>query len=63
MAKAARRNLRKAKLALSTGINETNIRDVVALEPEIVMVGRAILDSDDRVLAAERMKRFMPFEG
>ena len=63
LAKVAKRNMRNAKLALNTGINETNIRDVLALEPEIIMVGRAILDSDNRQLAADRLKRFMPFEG
>ncbi|MDO4405143.1 MAG: orotidine 5'-phosphate decarboxylase / HUMPS family protein [Atopobiaceae bacterium] len=63
IAKVAKRNMMHAKLALNTGINETNIREVLALEPEIIMVGRGILDCDDRVLAAERLKRFMPFEG
>ena len=63
VAKIATRNMRKAGLCLNTGINETNIRDVLALKPEIIMVGRAILDSDDKVAAAERIKRFMPFEG
>jgi len=63
VAKIAKRNMRKAGLCLNTGINETNIRDVLALKPEIIMVGRAILDSDDKVAAAERIKRFMPFEG
>ena len=63
LAKIAKRNIRKAGLALNTGINETNIREVLELKPEIIMVGRAILDSDDRVAAAERLKRYMPFEG
>lgn len=63
LAKIAKRNMRKAKLALNTGINESNIREVLALSPDIVMVGRAILDTDDRVAAAERLKRYMPFEG
>ena len=63
VAKIAKRSMRTAGLCLNTGINETNIRDVLALKPEIIMVGRAILDSDDKVAAAERIKRFMPFEG
>lgn len=63
LAKVAKRNLRHAKLALNTGINESNIREVLALEPEIIMVGRAIFDAEDRVAAAERLRRYMPFEG
>lgn len=63
LAKVAKRNLRNAKLALNTGINESNIRDVIALKPEVIMIGRAILDADDRVAAAERFRRYMPFEG
>lgn len=63
LAKVAKRNLRKAKLALNTGINEGNIREVMALDPEVIMVGRAIFDTDDRVMAAERMRRYLPFEG
>ena len=63
LAKVARRNLRHAELALGTGINEGNIRDVMKLDPEIIMVGRAIFDTDDHVMAAERMRRYLPFEG
>lgn len=63
LANASRRNLRHAKLAVNTGINESNIREVLALDPEIVMVGRAILDAEDRQAAADRLKRYMPFEG
>lgn len=63
LAKVAKRNLRNAKLALNTGINESNIRDVIALKPEVIMIGRAILDADDWVAAAERFRRYMPFEG
>ena len=63
LAKAAKRNLRHAKLALGTGINEGNIREVMSLDPEIIMVGRAIFDTDDRVMAADRMRRYLPFEG
>ena len=63
LAKVAKRNLRTAKLALNTGINEGNIREVMTLDPEILMVGRAIFDTDDRVMAAERMRRYLPFEG
>ena len=63
LAKVAKRNLRHAGLCLNTGINESNIRDVVALGPEIIMVGRGILDTDDWVASAERLRRYMPFEG
>ena len=63
IAATAKRNLRRAKLGISTGINESNIRDVVALGPELVLVGRGILDADDRREAALRLKRYMPFEG
>ncbi len=63
LAKVAKRNMRKAKLALGTGINEGNIREVMTLDPEVLMVGRAIFDTDDRVMAAERMRRYLPFEG
>jgi 3-hexulose-6-phosphate synthase len=63
LAKVAKRNLRHAGLALNTGINESNIREVLALEPAVIMVGRGILDGEDRVAAAERLKRYMPFEG
>jgi 3-hexulose-6-phosphate synthase len=63
LAKVARRNMRNAQLALGTGINEGNIREVMTLDPEILMVGRAIFDTDDRVMAAERMRRYLPFEG
>ena len=63
LAKAAKRNLRHAKLAVNTGINESNIREVVALGPELVLVGRGILDAEDRAAAAQRLKRYMPYEG
>lgn len=63
LAGAVRRNLRQAKLAVHTGINESNIREVMALEPEIIIVGRAILDTDDRAAAAARLARYLPFEG
>lgn len=63
LAKIAKRNMRSAKLALGTGINEGNIREVMTLDPEILMVGRAIFDTDDHVMAAERMRRYLPFEG
>lgn len=63
LAKVAKRNLRHAKLGINTGINEGNIREVLALKPDVIMVGRAILDADDRVAAAERLRRYMPFEG
>lgn len=63
LAKVAKRNLRHAKLAVNTGINEGNIREVLELKPEIVMVGRGILDAEDRAAAADRLRRYMPFEG
>ncbi len=63
LAGVVKRNLMHAKLAVHTGIDESNIRDVIALKPEIIMVGRAILQPKDRVMAAERLKRYMPFEG
>lgn len=63
LARVAKRNMLHAKMAIDTGINESNIRDVLELEPEIVMVGRAILDAEDRVAAADRMMRYLPFEG
>lgn len=63
LAKAAKRNLRHAGLAVGTGINEDNIREVVALGPELVLVGRGILDAEDRAAAAARLKRYLPFEG
>jgi 3-hexulose-6-phosphate synthase len=63
LARTVKRNLRHAKLGVNTGINEANIREVVALEPELVLVGRGILDAADRVEAARRLKRYMPFEG
>ena len=63
LAGVVKRNLHHAKLAIHTGINETNIRDVVALQPELVLVGGAIVGTNDWVLAADRLKRFMPFEG
>jgi 3-keto-L-gulonate-6-phosphate decarboxylase len=63
LAGVVKRNARKAKLALHTGINESNISDVVKMGPELVLVGRAILDAPDKALAAERLKRYMPFEG
>ena len=63
LAKVAKRNVRHAKLGINTGINEGNIREVLALKPDVIMVGRAILDADDRVAAAERLRRYMPFEG
>jgi 3-keto-L-gulonate-6-phosphate decarboxylase len=63
LAGAVKRNLRNAKLALHTGIDESNIRQILELEPEIVIVGRAILDTDDWVAAATRLERYLPYEG
>lgn len=63
LARVVRRNIRHAKLALHTGINESNIREVLDLEPAVILIGRAILDTPDRVVAAQRFQRYMPFEG
>ncbi|MDI9591138.1 MAG: orotidine 5'-phosphate decarboxylase [Acidobacteriota bacterium] len=43
---AVKRNLIHAGLAVGTGINEQNLDQVLAYEPEIVMVGRSILAVD-----------------
>lgn len=45
-AAAVKRNLIHSGLALGTGINEDNLDDVLACEPEIVMIGRGILSVD-----------------
>lgn len=42
LAKAVKRNLIHATLAIGTGINEENIDLVMKLDPAIVMVGRAV---------------------
>ena len=63
LATVAKRNLRHAGLAVHSGINESNIRDVIALDPAIILVGRAILDAEDRVAQARRLERYLPFEG
>lgn len=63
LAAVAKRNLRNAKLAVHTGINESNIRDVIALQPELILIGRGILDAQDRVAQARRLERYLPFEG
>ena len=63
LAGVVRRNIRHAKLALSTGICEENIRQVVALEPELVIVGRAIFDAPDRAAAAAKLVRYLPYGG
>lgn len=39
---AVKRNLIHAGLALGTGINVTNIKDIMRLDPKIVMVGRGV---------------------
>lgn len=60
------RNAHHARLALSTGIDESNIRQVMSAGPEILVVGRAILDQPDnaaRAAAAARLRRYLPFEG
>ena len=62
LAGVVKRNIRHAGLALNTGINESTIKQVVALNPQIIMVGRAILDADDPVVAASRLRRYMPFD-
>lgn len=66
LAGVVKRNAHHAKLALSTGIDESNIRQVVEAGPEIVVVGRSILDAADndaRAAAAVRLHRYLPFEG
>lgn len=66
LATVAKRNLLNAKLAVHTGINEENIRDVIALGPELILIGSGILDARDdeeRVARAQRLERFLPFEG
>ncbi len=63
LAAVAKRNLRNAKLAVHTGINESNIREVIALQPELILIGRGILDAEDRVAQARRLERYLPFEG
>lgn len=60
LASTVKRNLLKAKLAVGTGINEGNIKQVLALEPEIIMVGSAILDAENPMAAAERLHRYLP---
>ncbi|MBO7673547.1 MAG: orotidine 5'-phosphate decarboxylase [Atopobiaceae bacterium] len=60
------RNAQHAKLALSTGIDQTNIRQVIDMNPELIIVGRAILDQSDndaRAAAAAHLRRFLPYEG
>lgn len=47
LAKAVKRNLIHAKLAIGTGINQQNIADVMKLQPEIVMVGRGIYENTE----------------
>ena len=42
LAKAVKRNLIHAGLVIGTGVNMENISQVMALDPQIVMVGRAI---------------------
>ena len=66
LANVAKRNLRNAKLAVHTGINEENIRNVIALNPELILIGRGILEAKDdaeRVAKAQRLERYLPFEG
>lgn len=62
LAGVVKRNLHHAGLAIHTGINETNIRDVLALNPDLILVGRGILDTDNWPMAADRIKMFMAFE-
>lgn len=45
-AAAVRRNLIHSRLALGTGITEENLDDVLAFDPAIVMIGRAIYAAD-----------------
>ena len=46
LAKAVKRNLIHAGLVIGTGVNTENISDVMALDPQIVMVGRAIFHNE-----------------
>ena len=63
LAQAVKRNLIHAQLAIGTGINQSNIADVVKLKPGIVMVGRAIYQDFDNpeteraVSAEEKIRR------
>lgn len=66
LAGVVKRNVHHAKLALSTGIDESNIKQVIEAGPELVVVGRSILDAADndaRAAAAARLHRYLPFEG
>lgn len=47
LAGAVKRNLIHAGLAIGTGINASNIADVMKLKPKIVMVGRGIYQNFD----------------
>lgn len=47
LAGAVKRNLIHAGLAIGTGINASNIADVMRLKPKIVMVGRGIYQNFD----------------
>lgn len=63
LAATAKRNTHRAQLAVGTGITVDTIRDVVALDPALILVGHAILEAADPAAAADKLKRFMPFEG
>lgn len=66
LAGVVKRNTHHAKLALSTGIDEGNIRQVVDAQPELIIVGRAILDqanNEARAAAAARLHRYLPYTG
>ena len=47
LAKAVKRNLTHADLAIGTGVSMENIADIMALDPRIVMVGRTIFHVDE----------------
>ena len=40
-----KKNLHHAGLAIGTGINTSNIHEVMALDPAVVLVGRGIYES------------------
>lgn len=62
LAGVVKRNLRHAGLAVGTGINQGNIKQVVELEPQIILVGRAILDAENPMAEADLLRRYMPMD-
>ena len=47
LAKAVKRNLIHAQLAIGTGVSMENIGEIMKLDPGLVLVGRAIFQGDD----------------